>query len=88
MNKFMKTVRNEGDRTALINRIKSLSGQERPLWGKMTVNQMMSHLVQAADLPFGAILPDKSNLVSRTFCKAADLVCLGDAQGSENVARI
>ena len=73
---------------ALINRIKRVRGQEQPLWGKMTVKQMMSHLVQAADLPFRAILPDKSSFVSRTFYKAADLVCLGDAQGSENVARI
>ena len=72
----MKTVRNEGDRAALIDRIKSLRGQEHPLWGKMTVNQMMSQLVQGPDLPFKAILPDKSSFVSRTFVKPLILYVL------------
>ncbi len=72
----MKTVRNQGDLAALINRIKRVRGQEQPLWGKMTVKQMMSHLVQAADLPFRAILPDKSGFVSRTFIKPLILYVL------------
>jgi len=72
----MNTLRNESNRTNLIERLKKLSSGEKPLWGKMTVDQMMSHLVQAADLPFKAILPDKSNFMSRTFIKPLILYVL------------
>jgi len=60
----------------LIERLNKLNGEEKPLWGKMTVNQMMSHLVQSADLPFKDILPDKSNFMSRTFIKPLILYVL------------
>ncbi len=72
----MKTLRNESDRTHILNRLNTLTGDEKPLWGKMTIDQMMSHLVQAADLPFKAILPDRSNFVSRTFIKPLILYVL------------
>ena len=47
-----------------------------PLWGKMNVNQMISHLVQAGDLPFVATLPDKSTFASRAFIKPLILYVL------------
>ncbi len=72
----MKTIRNETERNDLVNRLNKLTGEEKPLWGKMTVKQMMSHLVQAADLPFKGMLPDKSNFVSRTFIKPLILYAL------------
>lgn len=72
----MPTIRNETERTKLIERLNKLTGDETPAWGKMTVNQMMSHLVQAADLPFKSILPDKSNFFSRTFIKPLILYVL------------
>ncbi len=65
----MPTIRNETDRTKLIERLNRLSGAETPAWGKMTAEQMMSHLVQAGDLPFEASVPDRSTFVSRTFIK-------------------
>ncbi|MBP6004619.1 MAG: DUF1569 domain-containing protein [Pyrinomonadaceae bacterium] len=65
----MKTIRNESDRRRMIERVNKLSGDESPLWGKMTVNQMVSHLVQGGELPFEASLPDKSTLLSRTIIK-------------------
>lgn len=60
----------------MIERLYKLTGEEKARWGKMTVNQMMSHLVQAADLPFKAMLPDKSSFMSRTFIKPLILYVL------------
>lgn len=53
----------------MVDRVNKLSGDESPLWGKMSVNQMMSHLVQAGELPFEASLPDRSTVLSRTIIK-------------------
>ncbi|MEO7659814.1 MAG: DUF1569 domain-containing protein [Pyrinomonadaceae bacterium] len=72
----MKTIRNEIDRANLAERINRLSGDEKALWGKMTVNQMVSHLVQAVELPFAASVPDRSSFMSRTFIKPLILYVL------------
>lgn len=50
-------------------RIGKLTGAEKPLWGKMTADQMMSHLVQAGELPFESSVPDRSTFFSRTVIK-------------------
>ncbi len=65
----MSTVRNEENRRKLVERISSLTGNEQPSWGKMTLDQMVSHLVQAGSFPFKAELPDKSTFAARTFIK-------------------
>jgi Protein of unknown function (DUF1569) len=72
----MKTIRNEADRASLIERLNKLHGNEERLWGKMTVNQMLSHLVQAGELPFGHDLKNQSNLMSRTLIKLMVLYVL------------
>ncbi|MEQ1605885.1 MAG: DinB family protein [Pyrinomonadaceae bacterium] len=72
----MKTIRNATERLSLIERLRRLNGDETPLWGRMNVNQMMSHLVQAGELPFAASLPDKSTFASRTFIKPLILYVL------------
>ena len=72
----MPTIRDKNDRAKLLTRIAKLFGTETPLWGKMTVDQMMSHLVQAGELPFEASLPDKSSFASRTFIKPLILYIL------------
>lgn len=72
----MKTIRNQVDRQRLIDRISNLSGKETPHWGKMTAEQMMSHLVQAGELPFEASVPDRSTFTSRTFIKPLILYVL------------
>lgn len=72
----MKTLRSEDDRASLIERISSLTGVETPLWGKMNVNQMVSHLIQAGDMPFEASVADRSNLLSRTVLKPLILYVL------------
>ena len=72
----MPTIRNQTNRTNLIERLNKLTGDEKPLWGKMNVNQMVSHLVQAGDLPFVASLPDKSTSILRVFAKPLILYVL------------
>src|SRR5687767_3046879 len=65
----MKTLRDEVCRKDLITRINGLSPEARPAWGKMNVEQMLSHLVQANELPFVASVPDRSSWMSRTVIK-------------------
>jgi len=60
----------------LIERINKLNGDEKAVWGKMNVNQMVSHLVQAGDLPFEASVADRSNFMSRTLIKPLILYVL------------
>ena len=72
----MKTIRNETDRAKLIERLNKLTGNETPVWGKMNVNQMMSHLVQGGELPFVASVPDRSTFMSRTIIKPLILYVL------------
>jgi hypothetical protein len=72
----MGTLRNEANRTSLIDRVNKLSGNESALWGKMNVNQMLSHLVQAGEMPFAHDLPNASNFMSRTLIKPLVLYVL------------
>lgn len=72
----MKSLRNESDRTAIITRLKKLTGDEVAQWGKMNLGQMMSHLVQAGELPFVASVPERSTFFSRIFIKPLVLYVL------------
>lgn len=72
----MRSVRNEAHREELCSRVAKITGSESALWGKMNVNQMVSHLVQTAELPFEKSLPDKSNFFSRTLLKPLVLYVL------------
>lgn len=65
----MKTIRNEGCRSELVRRLNGLDREAKALWGRMNVEQMLSHLAQTAEWPFGHSVPDSSNLVSRTLIK-------------------
>jgi Protein of unknown function (DUF1569) len=60
----------------LIERLSALTGREQPLWGKMTADQMMSHLVQAGELPFNDNVADRSTFVMRTIAKPLILYVL------------
>ena len=63
----MKTLRDEKCRAALIERLNKLSPESKAVWGRMNVDQMMSHLVQSGELPFVATVPDRSSLFSRVM---------------------
>jgi hypothetical protein len=63
----MKTLRDEKCRAALIARLNRLNPESKAVWGRMNVDQMMSHLVQSAELPFVATIPDRSSFFSRAM---------------------
>ena len=89
----MKTIKNENDRANLIQRLNKLNGSEKALWGKMNVNQMVSHLVQAGEMPFGHTLEDKGNFISKNIVKPLVLYILpiwesGDELTGKRVERV
>ena len=49
----MKSIFNASDNQEIINRIESLSPESKALWGKMTVDQMLSHCIAPIDIAFG-----------------------------------
>jgi hypothetical protein len=61
----MKSLRDEKCRNKLIERINTLSPDAQPVWGRMSVEQMLSHLVQAGELPFVSTCSDRSSFLSR-----------------------
>ena len=72
----MKTLRDEKCRSVLIERLNTLSVDAKPAWGRMNVEQMLSHLVQAGELPFVSSTGDHSNFLSRTVIKPLVLYIL------------
>lgn len=49
----MKTMLDLEERNALIARIENLTGTEKPLWGKMTVAQMVEHCIRWEEMMAG-----------------------------------
>ena len=49
----MKTIFEESDRQALLQRIDRVTPAATPRWGKMNASQMLSHLVQSARMASG-----------------------------------
>src|SRR5215203_4201774 len=72
----MKTIRDEKCRDQLIARLNNLKPDAKASWGKMNVEQMLSHLVQAGELPFVTSTGDHSNIFSRTLLKPLVLYVL------------
>lgn len=56
----MPSIYNPSDNEAFIARIHLLNKDSQPLWGKMTVDQMLSHCQAPIDVAFGT-LPLRSN---------------------------
>ena len=72
----MKSLRDETCRNEMIERIKNLSPSANAAWGKMNVEQMLSHLVQGNDLPFNATVPDRTSFLSTKVLKPLVLYAL------------
>ena len=49
----MKNIFDKNDNQEMIQRIKNLSPDAKPLWGKMTVDQMLSHCIAPIDVALG-----------------------------------
>lgn len=72
----MKTIRDDKCRSELIGRIEKLTPEAKAVWGRMNVEQMLSHLVQAGELPFVSSVPDRSSFMSRKVIKPLVLYLL------------
>lgn len=49
----MKSIFNQSDNQEIINRINQLTPESQAKWGKMTVDQMLSHCIAPIDVAFG-----------------------------------
>lgn len=49
----MKSIFNQADNQEIINRINQLTPESKGKWGKMSVDQMLSHCIAPIDFAFG-----------------------------------
>lgn len=64
----MKSIYNPNDNQELIERINKLTEESKPLWGKMTVTEMLAHCQCPMDVAFGK-LELKANFAIRILGK-------------------
>ncbi|MGL2967502.1 DUF1569 domain-containing protein [Flavobacterium sp. XGLA_31] len=64
----MSSIYSKADNDIFISRINSLSPESKAQWGKMTVDQMLSHCQAPLDFTFGH-MPMRANFVMRLFGK-------------------
>lgn len=64
----MKSIYNPNDNQAFIERINKLTEDSKPLWGKMTVTEMLAHCQCPMDVAFGK-LELKANFLIRILGK-------------------
>jgi hypothetical protein len=64
----MSSIYNKTDNEAIISRINKLTPESRAEWGKMTVDQMLSHCQAPMDFAFGKT-PMKANFLMRLLGK-------------------
>lgn len=66
----MKTIFNLDDKNDIINRIDQLHPDSKPMWGKMSVSQMLAHCIVPTKVSTGDI-PGKQNIFGILFGKIA-----------------
>jgi len=66
----MKTIFNKADRNEIIGRIDSLNQNSKPVWGKMSVEQMVKHCALCEEYYFGKVAVRRS-FVGRIIGKMA-----------------
>ncbi len=66
--KTMSSIYNKTDNDLFISRIHKLSPEAKAQWGKMTVDQMLSHCQAPMDFAFGKT-PMKANFIMRLIGK-------------------
>ena len=63
----MKSLFLATDNQTIIDRINRLSANSSPLWGKMTVSQMLAHCQQPLKIAFGEVKTTRRTLVGFLF---------------------
>ena len=51
----MKNIFNQSDKNEILQRVEKLTAQSQPLWGTMTVSQMLAHFSEASRIPVGEV---------------------------------
>ncbi|MBV9962518.1 MAG: DUF1569 domain-containing protein [Parafilimonas sp.] len=80
----MKSIFNIDDKNDIINRIDQLHPDSKPLWGKMSVSQMLAHCIVPAQISTGDI-PGKRNLFGILFGKLAKKRMVSDEPFKKNL---
>ena len=64
----MGSILNESDRTAICNRLRSLSASSTARWGRMSVPEMLQHLRLSAQMAVGELkVPSKNKRAFQVF---------------------
>ena len=79
----MSSIYNKTDNNLIIERINKLTPESKGLWGKMTVDQMLSHCQAPLDFTFGK-LPMKANFIMRIFGKMLKKKVFGSTEFKKN----
>jgi hypothetical protein len=69
----MKNIFTPTDNQQMIDRINKLTPESKAIWGKMTVDQMLSHCVSPIDVAFGTIqlkMPFPMRMLGRLMKKS------------------
>lgn len=80
----MRTIFNLDDKDEIINRIDELHPGSKPMWGKMSVSQMLAHCVVPTKVSIGEVNP-KRNLFGILFGKTAKKRLVSDAPIPKNL---
>jgi hypothetical protein len=83
----MKTVLDKATRDELIARINFLSENSKPLWGKMTVSQMIKHCSKWDEMVLGKEVY-KQSLIGKLFGKIALKDMLKDEPVKKNLPTV
>ena len=66
----MRSIFNPDDKNEIVNRIDQLHPDSKPMWGKMSVSQMLAHCIVPTKISTGDI-PGKRNIFGILFGKIA-----------------
>ncbi len=79
----MSSIYNKSDNEVFISRINKLTPESKALWGKMSVDQMLSHCQAPFDFTFGT-KPMKANFIIRLFGKILKKKVFGATEFKKN----
>jgi hypothetical protein len=79
----MSSIYSKADNEIIIARINNLSPESKAQWGKMTVDQMLSHCQAPMDFAFGKT-PMKANFIMRLFGKMLKGKVFGSTEFKKN----
>lgn len=79
----MSSIYSKADNEIIISRINKLTPESRAQWGKMTVDQMLSHCQAPMDFTFGNT-PMKANFIMRLIGKMLKKKVFGGTEFKKN----